>query len=77
MSNSKTLFSRDYFYKSHQNEISKYITQDTNYINIFNKNSKFPKEYFNNVLIEMRNNFQVIESGNSKKKMIKNINRYF
>jgi len=52
MSNSKTLFSRDYFYKSHQNEISKYITQDTNYINIFNKNSKFPKEYFNNVLIE-------------------------
>ena len=52
MSNSKTLFSRDYFYKSHQNEISKYITQDTNYINIFNKNSKFPKEYFKNVLIE-------------------------
>ena len=52
MSNSKTLFSRDYFYKSHHNEISKYITQDTNYINIFNKNSKFPKEYFNNVLIE-------------------------
>ena len=52
MSNSKTLFSREYFYKSHQNEISKYITQDTNYINIFNKNSKFPKEYFNNVLIE-------------------------
>ena len=52
MSNSKTLFSRDYFYKSHQNEISKYITQDTNYINIFNKNSRFPKDYFNNVLIE-------------------------
>tara|TARA_B100001564_G_C20662271_1_gene682121 strand:+ start:306 stop:1640 length:1335 start_codon:yes stop_codon:yes gene_type:complete len=52
MSNYKTFISRDYFYKSHQNEISKYINQDTEYINIFNKNSKFPKEYFNNVLVE-------------------------
>ena len=48
MSNSASQLSTKYFYKSHRNEVSKYITNDMSYINIVNSNSNVPTGMFKN-----------------------------
>lgn len=39
-----------YFYKSHKQEILKYIKSDSNYANIVNFNSNIPDQMFNNIV---------------------------
>ena len=39
-----------YFYKSHKNEILKYIKTDSKYVNIVNFNSNIPDEMFENIV---------------------------
>ncbi len=48
--NLKNFISTDYFYRSHHNEISKYINRNTKYLNIFNQNSNVTKGLFENTL---------------------------
>ena len=46
----KNLISTNYFYESHLKEISKYISDDVNYLNIVNKSSNIPENLFENQL---------------------------
>ena len=48
MSKSASQLSTKYFYKSHLNEVSKYITNEMSYINIVNSNSNVPSGMFKN-----------------------------
>ena len=48
MKHIKNLISKKYFYESHANELSKFTSDDLEYINIFNTESNVPTELFKN-----------------------------
>jgi len=50
MHNLKKLISKKYFYESHASELSKFISDDIEFINIFNSDSNVPRELFKNSL---------------------------
>lgn len=68
--NVKNIISTDYFYRSHYNEISKYINKNTKYLNIFNQNSNVTSDLFENTLFiedDKNINFAIKENVTSQK----------